>query len=323
MSKISRRKTAAPSNEPDAKLLRDVGDWQELEKKISASLVERRKRINRQPERFRRSGVDPRGWQQHTKDLPESSIARLREHEPHYLRAGVGEMADKLDALWGEQDPITKRLLDARPVTLAGALSLASTWVSILGEKEDSVDDWLLKITNAAERSLVDVARLAGNGAMTAPETTDEDPFETLAREWAEQKAECARISKASDEAFHKLDGWARDRVEKGRWDPKTCDFLPFPWTDELRELDERIKRAQDDAGLPKLDAESDASYKRLGEIEKRISETPTTTVLGIVAKLRVEASTETEYEFWTTEHIIETALEGAEHLLVQSEKAA
>ena len=71
-------------------------------------------------------------------------------------------MADKLDALWGQQAPITNRLLDARPATLAGALSLASTWVSILGEEEDSVDGWLLKITKAAKRSLADAERLAG-----------------------------------------------------------------------------------------------------------------------------------------------------------------
>ena len=159
MPKLSRRETT------DDALLRDVGDWQEIQEKISASLVERRKRINRQPERFRRSGVDPRGWQQHTKDFPESVIADLREHEPHYLRAGVGEMADKLDALWGEQDPIAKRLIAVRPVTLAGALSLASVWVAILGEEEDSVDDWLLAVTNAATRSLVDAVRIAGRVA--------------------------------------------------------------------------------------------------------------------------------------------------------------
>ena len=148
---------------PDDALLRDVGAWQEIQEKILASAVERDKRTNRQPERFRKSGLDPRGWQEHCKDFPVRSIAFMREHELHYLRAGVGEMDDKLEALWAEQDPITYRLLDARPVTLAGALSLASIWVAILGEKEDSVDDWLLKITNAAERSLVDAVRLAGN----------------------------------------------------------------------------------------------------------------------------------------------------------------
>ena len=268
MPKLSRRKTVAPSDEPDAALLRDVGDWQELQKKISASLVERRKRINRQPERFRSRGVDPRGWQQHTKDVPESSIARLREHEPHYLRAGVGEMEDKLDALWGEQDPITKRLLDARPVTLAGAFSLASTWVSILGEEEDSVDDWLLEITKAAKRSLADAARLAGTPAP--------DPFETLAREWAEQKAEC-----------------------------------------------ERLAKAEHDAGEAKFGAPSDAANVKLGEIETRIAETPTTTILGIVTKLRAEVHAEVDYQFTTTEKIIKTVLEAAEHLLAESEKAA
>ena len=146
---------------PDDALLHDVGDWQEIQEKISASGIERRKRINRQPERFRNSSVDPRGWQKYREEWPENVIALLREHEPHYIRAGVGEMEDKLNALWGDQDPITKRLLDARPATLAGALSLASTWVDILGEEDDSGDDWLLGVTNAAKRSLGDVERLA------------------------------------------------------------------------------------------------------------------------------------------------------------------
>ena len=89
------------------------------------------------------------------------------------------------------------------------------------------------------------------------------------------------------------------------------------------RELEARIKRANDDAGTTELGFQSDATFERLGEIEKRISETPTTTLFGIVTKLRVEASTETEYEFWTTENIMKTVLEGAEHLLAQSQKAA
>ena len=147
---------------PDDALLRDVGDWQELQEKISASGIERRKRIKSLPKRFRKSNIDPRGWEQDIEGFPESVNNRLREFEPFYVRAGIGEIEDRLDALWDDQDPITKRLLDARPGTLAGALSLASTWVSILGEKEDSVDDWLLKVTNAAKRSLVDAGRLAG-----------------------------------------------------------------------------------------------------------------------------------------------------------------
>ena len=103
-----------------------------------------------------------------------------------------------------------------------------------------------------------------------------DDPFEALAKEWAEQKAEL-----------------------------------------------ERLVRAEDEAGEAKFGAPSDAAGRRLIEIEERIAETPTTTILGIVTKLKVEASSEVEYEFTTTEKIIKTALEAAEHLLAQSEKAA
>ena len=148
------------ANTDDA-LLRDVGDWQEIQEKILASAVERDKRKKRLPERLRNSSIDPRGWQKYAEEWPQNVIARLREHEPHYVRAGMGEIEDKLGALWEQQDPITNRLLDARPVTLAGALSLASTWVAILGEEDDSGDDWLLGVTNAAKRSLADAERLA------------------------------------------------------------------------------------------------------------------------------------------------------------------
>ena len=149
------------------------------------------------------------------------------------------------------------------------------------------------------------------------------DPFEALAREWAEQKAECERVSKAWDEAWGRLPQWVKDDKGPGRrFNPKT-GFMEHDRSEPRLKLEARIKRANDDCGITELDAQSDVAYKRLGEIEKRISETPTTTLLGIVAKLRVEASTETEYEFWTTEHVIKTALEGAEHLLAQSEKAA
>ena len=103
-----------------------------------------------------------------------------------------------------------------------------------------------------------------------------EDPFEALAREWAEQKAEC-----------------------------------------------KRLVRTEDEAGGAKPGAQSNAAGDRLGEIETRIAETPTTTILGIVTKLRAEVYGEVEYQFTTTENVIKTVLEAAEHLLAQSEKAA
>ena len=109
---------------------------------------------------------------------------------------------------------------------------------------------------------------------MTVPETTGKDPFEALAGEWAEQKAECERLAKAENEA-----------------------------------------------GVTGPDFPSDAAQDRLGEIEKRIAETPTTTILGIVTKLRAEVFAEVDYDFTTTENVIKTTLAGAEYLLAQSQE--
>ena len=82
-----------------------------------------------------------------------------------------------------------------------------------------------------------------------------------------------------------------------------------------------RMKRARDEAGITELGGQSDTAIERLGEIEKRIAATPTTTLLGIVTKLRAEASVEVEYEFTTTGNVIETALAGAEYLLARSQE--
>lgn len=101
------------------------------------------------------------------------------------------------------------------------------------------------------------------------------DPFEALAEEWAEQKAECERLAKAEDEA-----------------------------------------------GVAGPDFPSNAAGDRLGEIEQRIAVTPTTTILGIATKLRAEVFAEVDYVFTTTEHVIKTALAGAEYLLAQSQEA-
>ena len=127
------------------------------------------------------------------------------------------------------------------------------------------------------ESALADAERLAVAASSTvATETTGEDPFEVLAKEWAEQKAECERLAKAENEA-----------------------------------------------GVTGTDFPSDAAGDRLGALENRIAVTPTTTILGIVTKLRAEVHAEVDYQFTTTEKIIKTALEAAEHLLAQSEKAA
>ena len=69
------------------------------------------------------------------------------------------------------------------------------------------------------------------------------------------------------------------------------------------------------------LGKQCDIAVDRQNEIEFRIARTPTTTLLGIVTKLRVEASVVTEHEFHNTEHGIKTALAGAEYLLAQSKQ--
>ncbi len=150
-----------------------------------------------------------------------------------------------------------------------------------------------------------------------------DDPFEALAAEWAEQKAESDRVSKAWNEAWGRLPKWVREDKGPGRRFNPDTGLSEDDRSKTRRELEARIKRGNDDVGTTELGVQSDAALGRLGEIETRIAETPTTTILGIVAKLRVEASTETEYEFWTTENIMKTALEAAEHLLAESEKAA
>ena len=174
-----------------------------------------------------------------------------------------------------------------------------------------------------AYAALEAVERLLDGPTTAAPETTGEDSFEALAAGWAEQKAECEHLSKACGEALDRLPQWARDDTgPKRRFNQKT-GFMEHDRSEPRLKLEARIKRANDDCGITELEAQSDAAYKRLGEIEKRISETPTTTLFGIVTKLRVEASMEVEYEFWTTEHMVKTALAGAEYLLAQSRKAA
>ena len=146
---------------------------------------------------------------------------------------------------------------------------------------------------------------MAGTDGDHAP-TTGEDPFEALAAEWAEQKAECERLTEAFVEAWFRLPRWAR----KGKGFHRCSNRA-------------RIKRALDDAGVTELDVQLEAAGDRLGEITQRIAVTPTTTILGIAAKLRAEAFVEVKYKFTTTEHVIKTALAGAEYLLARSQKAA
>ena len=66
----------------------------------------------------------------------------------------------------------------------------------------------------------------------------------------------------------------------------------------------------------------TEAAFERKQDIEKRIAETPATTLFGVVTKLRYVNETEDGYVFYTSESTIKTALAGAERLLEQSQEA-
>ena len=168
----------------------------------------------------------------------------------HSVDGTVSDLAFK--SLTGLEEAIA-----AYPVhTLAGVAAKLRVVKSFIGS-----DVPVLVHERCAYAALEAVERLLA--------ASTEDPFEALAAEWAEQKAECARLAKAEEEAGEGV------------------------------------------AGAP-----SDAAIEKLDKIEIRIAATPTTTLLGIVTKLRTEVHAEVDYQFSTTENVIKTTLAGAEHLL-------
>lgn len=55
------------------------------------------------------------------------------------------------------QDPITNRLMDARPVTVAGAVAIATVCLARLGDNPDS---FLHQTSVVAKRALADAQRM-------------------------------------------------------------------------------------------------------------------------------------------------------------------
>ncbi len=159
--------SSAEGQAADAKLLHAVNRWHQLQAQISALATERKERETQLPEKFRRCSIDPRGWcaAEWTKELPEAPNKFMSEYELFYIQAGLGEIEDRREDLWEVQDPITDRLLAAKPVTSAGAIALTTVCVAILGSEGDPKDDWLVKVTDVAKRSLSEAARLAGRAS--------------------------------------------------------------------------------------------------------------------------------------------------------------
>jgi len=179
-------------------------------------------------------------------------------------KCNAGESSPNGDISDLDQEWLTglEEAIAAYPVhTLAGVAAKLHVVRAFIGREVPVRAD-----ERCAYAALEAVERLLDGPTTVAPVTAGEDPFEALAAEWAEQKAECERLAKAENEA-----------------------------------------------GVTGADFPSDAAQERLGEIEKRISVTPTTTILGIATKLRAEVFAEVEYEFTTTENVIDKATtEGA-----------
>ena len=260
-----------------------------------------------------------------TDNPPDAGLLRLNaEYRALIAEQNAGKHRDASGDVTDESmerlSAIERKIADTPAESYAGV----GVKLLIAVDNFDPLDPGKTRTTDELnlESALADAERLAGATSSTvAPETTGEDPFEALAAEWAEQKAECERLHKAFDEAWERLPRWVRD--DKGapqRLNPKT-GLMEYYISGERRELMARMKRARDEAGTTDLGGQSDAAEERLGEIEQRIAETPTPTILGIATKLRAEAFAEVEYEFTTTENVIKTALAGAEHLLAQSQE--
>ena len=147
------------SDSADVGLIRDTARWHELEAEITPLLAVKKERRLKLPEEFRESSIDPRGWQIYEKDCSPAMIDRLKEYERHWIRLGLGEIEDKLNSLWDEQDTYLAAILDASPTTAPGAVAIAAVCLERLGDNPDS---FLHETGNVARRALADAQRMLG-----------------------------------------------------------------------------------------------------------------------------------------------------------------
>ncbi len=150
------------SDSADVGLIRDAARWHELEAEIAPLLAVKKERNLKLPEELRGSSVDPRGWQIYEKDCSPAMIDRLKEQERWWIRLGLGEIEDKLNSLWDEQDTYLAAILDASPTTAPGAVAIAAVCLARLG---DDKDGFLDRCTNVAKHALADAQRMLGCAA--------------------------------------------------------------------------------------------------------------------------------------------------------------
>ena len=160
----------APSGAPDlddAGLLADAALWHRLQDGIDKASADRLRREAKVPERFRNIAFDPRGTGKN--ETPLGGFSRdewrlIAEYEPVYVELGLGEVNDRLDALFDAQEPVEERLLAARAASrrVAGAI-LGVLFRELHGDllRDPGIDEWRAKVARAARDLLARLTEAA------------------------------------------------------------------------------------------------------------------------------------------------------------------
>ena len=152
---VARASAAAPEL-TDADLLADAALWHRLQDGIDKALADRKQRAAKVPGRFRHIVIDPRGTGEIEAPTPFFSREEWRllaEYEPVYVELELGEVNDRLNALFDEQEPAEERLLAARAASRrdVGAV-LGVLFRELNGDllRDPGIDEWRAKVARAA-----------------------------------------------------------------------------------------------------------------------------------------------------------------------------
>ena len=137
----------------DGDLLSDVARLHALQDRIDALIDDRDRRLATVPERFQNlEDLDPRGIT--TIKHPKSwghLYAQAVAYEPVYVAAGLGEVADRVNELFDEEDKIMDPLMTASPTTVRGKAALVGVLhrdrnAALLRDLDN--DDWDAKLAS-------------------------------------------------------------------------------------------------------------------------------------------------------------------------------